>query len=467
MDLQLFIDFGSTFTKVVAIDVTGEEIIGRVQVPSTVDTDITIGLQKAFDHLKKQTGMRDVREKEALACSSAAGGLRMSCIGLVPSLTCEAATRAALGAGAKVVSHHSYKLTSGEIRQIEDISPDMILLVGGTDGGDEETIFHNARLLTKSTLSPPIVVAGNKVVREEVVSILESGNKYVTCAENVMPEINVLQVEPCREAIRNIFMENIIRAKGIDKAKRIIKNVIMPTPAAVLRGATLLAEGFEDEGGIGDLMALDIGGATIDVHSISDGKPSTSGVVVKGLPEPRAKRTVEADLGVRYSATRLLELVGREKLIANLPTPVDENRMVSIIDAFHMSIGRLPETEEEISVETSMSRTAVGIAVERHVGHLDVMHFAHGDVIMQRGKDLTELNTVIGSGGPIIFSPNRDMLFQGALFDTASPLVLKPKSPTFCIDEKYLLYAVGLLAAEAPKKALRIMKRSLRQTGKS
>ena len=114
-----------------------------------------------------------------------------------------------------------------------------------------------------------------------------------------------------------------------------------------------------------------------------------------------------------------------------------------------------------------MSRTAVEMAVERHVGYLDVMHFAHGDVIMQKGKDLTEIKTVIGSGGPIIFSPNRDMLFQGTLFDTANPLVLKPKSPTFCIDEKYLSYAVGLLAAEAPQKALRIMKRYLRQIGKS
>lgn len=214
-------------------------------------------------------------------------------------------------------------------------------------------------------------------------------------------------------------------------------------------------------------MVLDIGGATIDVHSMSDGKPSTSGVVVKGLPEPRAKRTVEADLGVRYNAGRLLELVGREKLIADLPTPVDEDHMVSIIDSFHMNIGRLPETEEEISVETAMSRAAVEIAVERNVGHLEVMHFAHGDVIMQKGKDLTAINTVIGSGGPIIFSPNRDMLFQGTLFDRGESLSPQTQGPHFFIDEKYILYAIGLLASELPKKALRIMKRYVRKIEKS
>mgnify|MGYP002395741383 CR=1 FL=1 len=465
--MKLFIDFGSTFTKVVAIDISNEEIVGRVQVPSTVDTDVTIGLQNAINNLKKETGIKDLMEKEALACSSAAGGLRMTCIGLVPSLTCEAAARAALGAGAKLVSHHSYKMTSHEIREMEKLSPDMVLLVGGTDGGDEETILHNARLLAKSKLSMPVVFAGNKVVRDEVVSILQSYGKYVECTENVMPEINVLQVESCREAIRKIFMENIIKAKGIDKVKAIIKNVIMPTPAAVLSGAKLLAEGWEDEKGLGELMVLDPGGATIDVHSISYGRPTKSGVVIKGLPEPFAKRTVEADLGVRYNATRLLETVGKEKLMNDLPIPVPGDRIVNIINSFHMNIGRLANTEEEISVETSMSRAAVEIAVERHVGHLEIMHFADGDILLQRGKDLTQLETVIGSGGPIVFSPNQDFVMQGVFFNSKNPLVLKPKNPTCYIDEKYIMYAVGLLAIDSPKAALRIMKQYLKRMGNS
>ena len=459
--IRLFIDFGSTFTKVVAMDLDGEEIVERVQVPSTVDTDVTIGLQEALTRLKKQTGMSDLREKEALACSSAAGGLRMSCIGLVPSLTLEAATRAALGAGAKVVSHHSFKITSSEVREIEKSAPDMILLVGGTDGGDEETLLHNAKMLTKTGLSVPIVAAGNKAVSDEVVSILTSSGKCAKSTENVMPEINLLQVEPCRETIRNIFMDNIIKAKGIDKAKKIINNVIMPTPAAVLKAATLLAEGYEDVEGLGDAMVLDIGGATIDVHSICQGNPTKSGVLLKGLPEPRAKRTVEADLGVRYNATSLLELVGEETLLNNLPAPVSKGRLTAIIDAFHMNIGRLPKTDEEISVETAMARVAVDIAAERHVGHIEIMHFADGDVLVQKGKDLTEIKAVIGSGGPIIYGPNKITILEGALFRNANPLVLKPKDPKIYIDERYILYAAGLLAHEAPKKALRIMKRYL------
>ena len=465
MNIRLLIDFGSTFTKVIAIDILNETIIGRVQVPSTVEVDVTIGLQKAIDKLREETGIKDLEDREALACSSAAGGLRMVCIGLVPSLTCEAAVRAALGAGAKVIGHYSYKMAPEELDELEHSLPDMLLLAGGTDGGDENTILHNAQLLARSKLEIPIVVAGNKVVRSEVVSTLESSGRYARSTENVMPEIDVLNVEPCREIVRQIFMAHITKAKGIDKAKRIIKNVLMPTPAAVLNAARLLAEGYEDEKGLGELMVVDIGGATSDVHSIAWGHPTGAGATVKGLEEPFVKRTVEGDLGVRYNAIRLLELVGKAKLMANLPVPFPEDRVVDLINSFHMVIGKLAETEEELSVEAAMSRVAVGIAVERHAGHLEEMHFPDGTVLIQKGKDLTSLKTVIGTGGPLIFSPNSKLILQGALYSQKNPWVLKPKNSTFYIDDRYIMYAAGILAEEAPGVALRIMKRSLKEVG--
>ena len=214
-------------------------------------------------------------------------------------------------------------------------------------------------------------------------------------------------------------------------------------------------------------MVVDIGGATSDVHSIAWGYPTRAGVITKGLADPFVKRTVEGDLGVRYNATRLLELVGKERLMANLPTPVPQERAVELIDSFHMSIGKLAETEEELSVETAMSRVAAEVAVERHVGHLEEMHLVDGRVFIQRGKDLTDLKTVIGSGGPVIFSSDPNFVLQGALFDNGNPWALKPRNATFYIDERYIMYAAGILAEEAPGTALRIMKRYLKEVGSS
>ena len=465
MDIRLLIDFGSTFTKLVAVDLKDETIVGRVQVPSTVDTDVTIGLKKAIENLREQTGIRDLADKEALACSSAAGGLRMVCLGLVPSLTCEAAIRAALGAGAKVVGYYSYKIAAHELQDLEELKPDMLLLTGGTDGGDEKNILYNAERLANSRLTVPIVVAGNKVVRSDIASILESAGKYVKSTDNVMPEIDVLCVEPCREVIREIFMSRIIKAKGIDKAKKIIKNVLMPTPAAVLRAAELLAEGYEGENGLGELMVVDIGGATSDVHSIAWGRPIKGGVILKGLEEPYLKRTVEGDLGVRYSATKLLELVGERRLMSNLPTPVPKERVQALADSFHMSIGKLAETEEELLVEAAMSRMATEIAVERHVGYLEEIHMPQGRVLIQRGKDLTNLRTVVGSGGPIVFSPNPKFVLQAALYNETDPWALKPRNSTLYVDKRYIMYAAGILAEESPGTAFRIMKRYIIEAG--
>ena len=82
---------------------------------------------------------------------------------------------AALGAGAKLVGNYSYKLNQSEIKEIADLAPDIILLVGGTDGGNEEVILHNARVLAESGMSAPVIMAGNKVCADEIRRLLEAG----------------------------------------------------------------------------------------------------------------------------------------------------------------------------------------------------------------------------------------------------------------------------------------------------
>ena len=93
-------------------------MLGRVQTPSTVETDITIGLKRGLEDIGLILGGPPVY-RHKLASSSAAGGLRMVAIGLVPDLTVEAAKRAVLGAGAKVVGVYAYRLTEDEIRALE------------------------------------------------------------------------------------------------------------------------------------------------------------------------------------------------------------------------------------------------------------------------------------------------------------------------------------------------------------
>jgi uncharacterized protein (TIGR01319 family) len=454
-DVRLLIDFGSTFTKVVAVNVMKNKIIARAQVPSTVESDVTIGLKAALGKIEAVAGIGH-ETTQALACSSAAGGLRIVAIGFVPELTVEAATRAALGAGAKVVGSYSYELTEPELSEIREIAPDIILLAGGTDGGDRRVILHNARMLSQLELdSTHILVAGNKAARDEIKAVFDTDRKNIRFTRNVMPEIGRLETEPCNRAIRDIFIKNIIEAKGIARARAIVADIIMPTPSAVLAAASLLAEGYQEEEGLGDVIVVDVGGATTDVHSIAKGSPAGGNVIMAGLPEPYVKRTVEGDLGVRHNVETLLEHL---QLKGFLP----EKDYEDVLKDFSV-VGHVSQTDRQLSFDMMLASMAVEVAMERHAGRIDIIYSPMGEMAIQRGKDLTEVRHVIGTGGPIAFSRDPRGILEGVLFRETSPHILRPKNPRFYVDREYILYAAGLLAQLEPKAALALMKDYLQE----
>ncbi len=454
--IRFLIDFGSTFTKVVAVDLDRGRIISRSQAPSTVEEDITIGLKEALEELDAGVNTSHEDEWEALACSSAAGGLRVVSIGFVPELTVEAATRAALGAGAKIVGCYSYELTEQEISEIGEISPDIILLAGGTDGGDKRVIIHNARMLSKLDLERAhLLVAGNKTARDEIEAIFNTHSANVRFTKNVMPEIGRLETEHCNREIRDIFIKNIIEAKGVAKARAIVKDIIMPTPSAVLAAARLLAEGYQEQKGLGDVIVVDIGGATTDVHSIARGNPASGDVMVRGLPEPYVKRTVEGDLGVRLNIGTLLEQL---QLRGLLPDESYEGVIQEI-----SAVGQIPQTEQQFTGDMMLASVAVEVAVERHAGRVEIVYGPMGEMAVQRGKDLTEVRHVVGTGGPIAFSRDPRGILERVLFQETSRHILRPRNPRFYVDEEYILYAAGLLAQTEPKAALALMKSYLKE----
>ena len=452
-NIRVFIDFGSTFTKAAAFDLDRETLLARAQAPSTVDTDITVGLFDALNMLSQTVPITDTVIRQAVASSSAAGGLKMICIGLVPEYTTEAGRIAALGAGAKVIGAYSYELTGQELSAIEKAGPDIVLLTGGTDGGNKKTICKNAELLSKTGNSVEnIIVAGNKSARDEIRGIFSQTHKNVVYTSNVMPEFGRLELDRVNEKIRALFLGRITEAKGIARAKDLIGSVIMPTPSAVLEAAKLIAKGSKGEEGLGELLLVDVGGATTDIYSVAKGAPTKEGAVLTGLPEPYAKRTVEGDLGLFHS---LDTLIGIAQSILSGDSMIE----MSGIQTFYS----IPEGVEQIAYQQTLSQLAVKTAVDRHAGKIELAVTHNGEFWVQKGKDLTQIKTVIGAGGPVVFSANARHVMEGAIFSKNAPNVLKPVSPVSYLDQKYILYAVGLLAQDDPTKALRIAKKYIKR----
>jgi uncharacterized protein (TIGR01319 family) len=459
VSLALLIDFGSTWTKLRAIDLDERRLLATAQGPSTVDSDINVGLDAALARLHERLGgMPEFTCR--LASSSAAGGLRMVTIGLVRELTAEAARQAALGAGAKLCGSFAYRLTAADLAQIEALAPDIVLLCGGTDGGNRDVILHNANAIARSALRCPVVVAGNRETTDEIVALLGCEERLALPAANVLPAIDTLDIEPARAAIRDVFMRRIVSAKGIDRASARIDRVLMPTPAAVLEGARLLADGVPGREGLGPLVVVDPGGATTDVHSIGAGEPSEPGVIRYGLPEPYAKRTVEGDLGVRHNAAAIGEAVGLQRLAADADIALSD--AAALLSRLQSDVETLPSTEAEARFDDALVRAAVDIAMQRHAGTIETVYTAQGPVQVQRGKDLAAVAWLIGTGGAIVHARDPAAILCVACAGAHDARSLRPRAPRLAVDGDYLLYAAGLLAQVDPVAAFDCVRNHLR-----
>lgn len=458
----LLIDFGSTYTKLTAVDVEGERILGTAASYTTVQTDINDGLEKGLRLLEEKTGKLEFAE--TFACSSAAGGLRMVASGLVPELTSEAAKLASLGAGAKIVGLYSFQLTEDDLEEIERLQPDIFLLVGGTDGGNTACILHNAQMLSKLNPTFPVVIAGNRTAARQCQKELSNFETYI--CPNVMPKFGALNIEPTQKQIREIFLNRIIHAKGLSKAASLLSDILMPTPSAVLQAMQLLAEGCEGETGIGDLIGVDVGGATTDIYSIADGMPEGMNTVYKGLMEPFAKRTVEGDIGMRYSVRGILDAAGADRIsrLSGIPRA----RVEELVSWLRNHTSSVPDGNEELErLDFALAAMAVETAVARHAGTMEETYTMMGQTFVQSGKNLTHVKQIVVTGGSLIHTKRTAEIAKYALYSPAQPMSLRPKDAAVWVDRTYILAAMGLISTRYPQVTLRIMKKELEYYGHS
>lgn len=439
----LTVDVGSTYTKLTAIDARRRVILGTAQAFTTIESDVMQGFEQALSLLREQAECRDFRWDEMLVCSSAAGGLKMVALGLVPDLTAKAARTAASNAGAKVVKTYAYEISGSEQQEIYDINPDLVLLCGGIDGGNRNVITANARHLAAIDRPLTIIVAGNKSATDQISEIFSRAGKSFVITENVMPQFNQLNIEPARDAIRRLFIAHIIEAKGLNRLQAMASRKIIPTPLAVLQACELLSRGTAEQRGWGDLMAVDIGGATTDVYSMAAGLPTTENTMLKGLPEPWAKRTVEGDLGMRYSLRHVYE-----QLPPAMPAEQEHRAKVEQwvkLCTEQPSTLALPDSPEE-SIEEYLGEQAVAMAVERHAGHIADVYTPLGLMHTLEGKDLMAVPTVIGIGGVIRNSRHPRNILRGCCYDPTRMSSTRPLNPRFMLDAKYIFASMGLLS---------------------
>jgi len=415
------VDIGSTWTKAALVELPGGRLLETRQAPTTPD-DVVAGVLTAT-----AGWIAPVR-----ACSSAGGGLRLAVVGYEELISAEAGHRAALSAGARVVHVTAGRLDRAGLEGLAAAAPDVVLLVGGTDGGEAGVLLHNAAALAGSAPlqgpgasvrvpggsgvlpAVPVVVAGNAAVRDEVCALLAAAGLPVTAADNVLPDIGRLAPESARAAIRDVFLTHVIGGDRLSTDPRLRQWVRAVTPDAVLDGVAALAA-LRAGADVPGVLVLDVGGATTDVHCVPVADAEQSALQRSAVGVPARRRTVEGDLGVHASADALRTAAAAE----GLPAPGDD--------------------------PLALGEAAAVVALRRHLR----AEAAYGGGASARGVGL-----VVLSGG--VFR-HADPAAVAAVVDRVAADrggaggVLA--GTDVVVDRRYVLAAAGLLADDAPAAA--------------
>ena len=443
----LVAEIGSTTTVVNAFDGIGgpcPRFVGQGQAfTSVLQGDVTVGLKGAVEDLKGNLGVSELHWDEMLATSSAAGGLRMSVHGLVYDMTVRAAKEAALGAGGILKHVTAGKMRRTDLKKISEIRPNIILVAGGVDYGERDTALHNFELVAELGLDIPVIYAGNVENQEEIKEIAQEKAIRLYLVENVYPKVDQLNVEPTRAVIQQVFEEHIIHAPGMTTVRDMVDGPILPTPGAVMEAAKVLKEA------IGDLVVFDVGGATTDVHSVTEGSEEIGRLLIS--PEPEAKRTVEGDLGVFVNRYHVVENVGREELLKDFPD----------LDELLEKATAIPYDDRSRQFSERLAEEAMIMSLQRHAGTLRHLYGASGKRTIAEGKDLTEVKYIVGTGGALTRLPrHREILAKAAGYGKGLELYPK-KDAKVLVDNHYIMASLGVLSKRYPEDAVALMLSSL------
>jgi len=420
----LCLDVGSTFTKAVLVGPDGT-VRGTAETRTTGSTDVLDGCHALAERLGAGADTTTT-----LACSSAGGGLRLAVVGYERQVTAEAGYRVGLSAGAKVVHVASGRLDDASVRALGRALPDLLLLVGGTDGGNADVLRHNASRLARAALGVPIVLAGNVDAQHEVATLLRDAGQPVRVADNVVPEIGLIAPASARSAIRAVFLDHVIGGKGLSSSAAFREMIRAPTPDAMLRGVDVTSEVLGT-----DLLVVDVGGATTDVYSVVTPDDQDASMRTDVAGTLWHARTVEGDLGVRWNAVEVVEAAARERV----PVAAGLHRYATAVAA---DPAHLPADDEEVALDLQLATIAALVAVRRH---------ARPSTPGQSPRPLGDVGVVLGSGGVLRHATaEQGMRVLAAVTGDHAGGWRVPRSARTGVDVAYLLFAVGLLADEHP-----------------
>jgi len=478
INVILATDCGSTTTKAILI----QKVDGayrqthRGEAPTTVEepfADVTIGVANSVTEVAELADRKLIDENGLIiqpsadgpdgpqgcdlyiSTSSAGGGLQMMVAGVVAQMTAASAKRAALGAGAivmDVIASNDKRRPHEQIQRIRELRPDMILISGGTDGGDKKKVVEIAELIAPAKPQPrfggayrmPIIYAGNKDATKAIEGTFDDSID-LSIVDNLRPVLERENLGPARDAIHDVFLEHVMaHAPGYNRLMEWTDAPIMPTPGAVGNILQTIAE----TQGI-NAVGVDIGGATTDVFSVFDGT---------------FNRTVSANLGMSYSISNVCAEATMPNVLRWVHFDMDERELRNRVKNKMIRPTTIPQSLEALVFEQAVAREALRLAYQQHKEFATTLKGVQqqrtvGDTFNQETSGQTivnnmKLHLLVASGGVLSHAPR--------MHQTAMLLIdaFQPEGFTVLAkDSIFMMPHLGVLAQVQPKAAMEVFDR--------
>jgi uncharacterized protein (TIGR01319 family) len=467
-------DCGSTTTKAILIECLDGHYhqTHRGEAPTTVEepvADVTIGVVNALTELQELAGRRLIDDHGKIirpaagkdgcdiyiSTSSAGGGLQMVVAGVVKEMTAASAKRAALGAGAivmEVLAANDKRKPHEQIQRIRELRPDMMLISGGTDGGNINQVVQIAERIAPARPQPrfggeykmPVIFAGNKEAAPLVQKTFDD-SVALTVVDNLRPVLERENLGPARDEIHDLFLEHVMaHAPGYDKLIEWADAPIMPTPGAVGNILQTIAKKQNI-----NVVGVDIGGATTDMFSVFEGV---------------FNRTVSANLGMSYSISNVVAEATLPNVLRWVHFDMDERELRNRVKNKMIRPTTIPQTLEALVFEQAISREALRLAYIQHKEFATTLKGIQqqrtvGEMFSQQsgGQSIVDnmrLDLLIASGGVLSHAPRMQQT-AAMLIDAFEP----EGFTTLAKDSIFMMPHLGVLAEVHPQAALEVFEK--------
>ncbi|MFW6042166.1 MAG: glutamate mutase L [Chloroflexota bacterium] len=449
----LLADCGSTTTTAALFDITetGYRLVTQAVAPTTASApwrDVTVGIQAAIGKISQITGrplltddgdLITPRKENGMGVDrfgvtvSAAPPLRLVTAGLLEEVSLASARRAVRTIYAQEIDSFSLKDTRDEEEQIKAmvaIEPDLILLTGGTDGGDTAQLRE---LLQKVELSvnlfngaakPQVLYAGNSRLREQVTTSLGSLTN-VHVADNVRPTIQSEELADTMQVLGELYEDlKVGTLPGIHDLVEWSQFPVQTTARTFGRMIEYFAALYESR-----IVGLDLG---------------SNSVVLATAHEQEKQIYIDSNAGMGRPLVNLLDSVSPPTLLAHLPFSLTEEALRDFIQEKALYPQTVPMTEEELYLEQTLARQVIRHAFAGAAqqwgwtggGHAQTLPFS---LLVLRGQILARAPR---PGQTMLMA--LDALQPSGIFSVA-------------VDRYGVLPLLGLLATQEPSAVVQIL----------